>query len=121
MASPTLERKTNQYALGFKRTKIYPAVVIGAEFSYYKRVDKSKPVCSTNLVNKLRKKLLKLGTLYTTVNGNSLGCCAEVNAGNQILMLRPYVTLDKIEFSKALRPRTMQEILKCQNCKQTFS
>ena len=120
MASKILERKTNALALNYKKDKMYPSVVVGAEFSYFKRVEKSGPINPNILVITLRNNLVKIGDLYTKVNGNTIGCCAEVNSANQILIKRPFLKLDQIEFSKALRPRTMQEIPKCNNCKLTF-
>lgn len=120
MASKILETKAMSFALKCKRLKKYPSVVIGAEFSRFKRVDKSGPISPSSLVKTLRNKLSNIGTLFTKVNGNTVGCCAEINSANQILVCRPYLRLNQIEFSKAIRPRTMQEIPKCKNCKLTF-
>lgn len=120
MASKILETKAMAFALTCKKLKKYPSVVVGAEFSHFKRVDKSGPVSPSCLVKTLRNKLSNIGTLFTKVNGNIIGCCAEVNSANQILIQRPYLKLTQIGFSKALRPRTMQEIPKCKNCKLTF-
>lgn len=118
MPSRKLKNKTISFAKSFKRP--FPAVVVGAEFSYFKKVDKSKQIDSQILVKKLRDKLLTIGELYSKQNNNSIGCCAEVNCANQILILRPFADLNKIKFSKAYRPRTMQIIPKCKNCKITF-
>ncbi|WP_379968569.1 hypothetical protein [Epilithonimonas sp. UC225_85] len=113
-----LENKTIGFAKSFSRP--FPAVVVGAEFSYFKKTDKSKQIDSQILVRKLRDKLLTIGELYSKQNGNSVGCCAEVNCANQILIKRPFANLNNIKFSKAYRPRTMQVIPKCKNCKITF-
>lgn len=120
MASEKLERRTKAFSLNYKKDKMYPSVVVGAEFSYYKRVDKSGPINPNILVNTLKNKLGNIGNLFTKVNGNIIGCCAEVNSANQILIKKPFLKLNKIQFSKALRPRTMQEIPQCKNCKLTF-
>ena len=120
MASQRLERKTNAIALNYKKDKMYPSVVVGAEFSYFKRVDKSGPINPNVLVKSLRNSLSTIGNLFTKANGNTIGCCAEVNSANQVLIRRPYLRLNQIQFSKAIRPRTMQEIPKCTNCKLTF-
>ena len=121
MASSSLENKNRFYALSFKGTKQYPSAVIGAEYSHLKFVEKSGPISPSDLVASLKLRLLRLGTLYSKVNGNPVGCCAEVNSANKILERRPFVDLEKIQFSKALRPRTMQIVPTCKNCKQTFS
>lgn len=119
MASPLLERKNWNYAVKLKGEGKRPAAVIGAEFRNSRKVDTSRP-CDPNVENVLRIKLLTLGSLYTRVNGNIIGNCAEVNASNQILIIYRYLNLNKIRFSKALRPRTMQVIKMCFNCKKTF-
>jgi hypothetical protein len=120
MASPALERKNKRFALSLNRQKNYPSVVVGAEYSYFKKVDKSGPISPNIIVKTLRNKLLDLGELYTKVNGNCIGCCAEVNSANQILIRRPFVALREISFSKPIRPRTMQEVPVCLNCRITF-
>lgn len=120
VASKILEKKTISIALNYKKDKMYPSAIVGAEFSYFKRVDKSGPINPNILVKNLRNSLVAIGNLFTRVNGNTIGCCAEVNCANQILKERPYLKLNQIIFSKAFRPRTMQEIPQCNNCKQTF-
>ena len=120
MASPQLERKNRNFALALRSSGEYPATVVGAEYSYFKVVDKSGPILPTILVKILSKRLNKIGTLYDKVNGNTLGCCAEINSANKILLKRPSLEVNKITFSKALRPRTMQIVPVCQNCKETF-
>ncbi len=120
MASEALERKTRNYALKLKRSKNYVAMVVGAEFSRTKSVDKSKLLCSTDMVSKLKNRLKSLGNLYSKKNGNTIGCCAEVNAGNDILKKKPNLNLNQIRFSTPIRPRTQQKMKMCYNCKQTF-
>ncbi len=121
MASKSLERKTRKYSLKLKKQKKYVAMVIGAEYSRTKSVNKSKLLCSTDMVKILKNKLKTLGELYTKRYGNTIGCCAEVNAGNDILLKRPYLKLNQISFSTPIRPRTQQKRKVCKNCKQTFN
>ena len=119
--SHILQLKTRIFAENLKRNRVDPAAVVVAEFSYYKKVDKSGPISCVDLVKTLREKLLKVGPLYSKINGNTLGCCAEINASNQVLYYRPNLCPGKIVFSKAIRPRTMQEVPQCKNCKLIFS
>lgn len=120
MASEKLERKTYAIALKYKKDKMYPSVLVGAEYSYFKRVDKTGPINPNDLVFSLKIRLSSIGKLFTKANGNTIGCCAEVNSANQLLIKRPFLKLNQIRFSKAIRPRTMQEIPNCKNCKLTF-
>jgi hypothetical protein len=121
MASKSLERRTKNYSLKLKKQKHFVAMVVGAEFSRTKNVNKSKLLCSTEMVSKLKIKLKSIGNLYTKQNGNTIGCCAEVNAGNDLLRKKPYLNLNEIVFSTPIRPRTQQKMKMCKNCKLTFN
>jgi len=121
MASVVLERRAYKHALRLQMRKDYSATIIGAGKSYYKRIDRSGPISPHNIFHKLKSKLSTIGELYTRHNGNFVGCCAEVNAANQILNKLPHLKLNQINFSNAIGPRTMQKIPTCQNCKLTFN
>lgn len=120
MSIRKLENRVIIQAKNYKTQKLYPATIIGAQFSYFKKIEKSGPIDCLKIVKKLRKKLLTIGELYSRQNGNTIGCCSEINASNQILTKRPNTELTKIKFTKAIRPRTMQEVPRCKNCKLTF-
>ena len=120
MASESINRRTRKYAESLKRERDYPAVVVGAEYSRTKSINTSRQLAAINMVNKLKIRLKSIGNLYSKVNGNSIGCCAEVNAANDVLVKKPYLKLGEIDFSTPIRPRTMQKIKMCKNCKQTF-
>lgn len=116
-----LNKRAYKYALKFRIKKEFPAAVIGAKGSYTSYVEKSGRNNSDILFGKLRTKLLTIGNLYERKNGNILGCCAEVQAANKVLLKSRYMNLNSIVFSNAIRPRTMQIIKRCQNCEITFS
>lgn len=72
---------------------------------------------------KLEKKLKSLGVIGKKRPGcdNVLGACAEPHAAHKVLShFGNRIGLNQIQFSKALRPRTMEEVLYCKNCKDTF-
>lgn len=121
MSTESINRKTRNYAVKLKKLHHYPAVVVGAEHSRHKSVASSGLLESNKMVKKLRHKLKTIGNLYERKNGNTLGCCAETNAGNKILIKKPYLSLNEIKFATPLRPRTMQIISTCKNCKLTFN
>ena len=121
MRFTVLEKRTYNFALALQKRREHPAAIIGAGKSYYKKIDRSGPISPNSIFGKLRIELLKIGDLYSRVNGNCIGCCAEVNAANTVLHKLPYLNLGEIEFSNARRPRTMQIIPACKNCKITFS
>lgn len=119
IASNCIEQKVERYALSFKKDRKYPAAVSGAEYLFFQELAKSG-YDSTKLYMNLRLRLETIGKLYSRVNKNILGYCAEVNASNKLLNRVPYIRIKDIALSKTLRPRTMQIIPMCENCKLTF-
>lgn len=67
----------------------------------------------------LESTLSRIGTIGEKINGNYLGFCAEPNAAFNLITKR-YCRIDDICFTRAIRPRTLQVIKYCRNCKQTF-
>lgn len=51
---------------------------------------------------------------------NGVGSCAEQHAGNSFLKKHKKCGLEKLRFTETLRPRTMEVILPCGNCKYIF-
>ncbi len=121
MNNTILNRKAYKYALKLQMRKQYPATIIGAGKSYFKKIERSQPISPLILTSKLREKLISIGDLFSKQNGNFIGCCSEVNAANYVLLKLPYLNLNEIIFSPAIRPRTMQKIPTCKNCQITFS
>ncbi|MFP9112879.1 hypothetical protein ACLI1A_02985 [Flavobacterium sp. RHBU_3] len=119
--SSVLERRAHQFALGLQTRKLYPAAIICAGKSYYKKVDRSKPFDSQCISNKLRLRLLTIGDIHSKQNGNLIGYCAEVNAANHVMLKLKHLNPEEVNFSSAIRPRTMQKMPPCKNCKLTFN
>lgn len=120
MAYDKLERRAYLRALKLQRRRDFPAAIIAAGKSNYIKTDRSGPISPHYICNKLKTRLVTIGVLYTKLNGNYIGCCAEVNAANQILLRFPFLYPNQVNFSKAIRPRTMQKIPTCRNCINTF-
>lgn len=116
-----LDRKAYKYALGLQIRGYHPAAVIAAGKSYYKKVGRSRPPSPHIYSHNLRMQLSLLGDMYTEINGNLLGCCAEVNAADQVMTRLRNLEPNEVDFSNAIRPRTMQIVPPCKNCKLTFS
>jgi len=120
MASPELENEIIEYALGYKNRRDFVAMVCGAEYSGTRKCNKSGLlIVDEDFYEKLKTKLLSYGNIGMKVNQTSVGCCAEVNASNDIY--KQYnLELDQIVLSKAYRPKSMQIREKCQICKEVF-
>lgn len=122
MASEILYRKLRAFSenlFSTRRRNKLPATIIGAEYGRIKEVDHSGKV-PDSLCGKLQRELLKLGTIGERGIDNILGCCCEVRASNQIILKSPTTDIERIVFTKALRPRTGQTIRRCQNCRSVF-
>lgn len=116
-----LQRKARKYAERLHKKREYPATIISAGYKKSIATDRSR-ACDASLLHKrLYLKLISQGGLFVRVNGNVLECCSEVNAGNKILQRLSYLNLNQINFSDAIRPRTMQIVRTCRNCNTTFN
>lgn len=76
---------------------------------------------ATNVAPQWAGAVKQLGGLGTKVNGNTVGACAEFNAGNQLLLANPSVSPSQLVTSDVYRPRTSALVPTCQNCQTLFS
>ena len=76
----------------------------------------------THWHNVLYCQLSKLGELGKTPRsvGNIIGNCAEQHAGNNFMNHYKCKNIKYLYFSEAVRPRTMEVIPPCNNCKSIF-
>ncbi len=52
--------------------------------------------------------------------GNTIGCCAEFRAGNELLLENPGFGPKDVKFTQAIRPRTGEVVPPCSNCEYIF-
>ncbi|WP_283635733.1 hypothetical protein [Aquaticitalea lipolytica] len=123
MASAALNRRLNKYSeklfTKYKRSNKIPATIIGAEHKEIQKVDHSGKVPNP-ISFKLKKELIKIAPLGEKGIDNYVGCCCEVRASNQIILLRHSVPIKDIIFTQAKRPRTRQPVRRCLNCRKIF-
>jgi hypothetical protein len=103
-----------------RRYKDYPAAVVAAIFHNNWFIDETgfpPPPIAIQLKKRLED---RLGQIGTRLNGNLIGKCAEVGAANKILRTRPTMPANRLTFTTAIRPRTMQKVPMCLNCTTTF-
>lgn len=60
------------------------------------------------------------GQSTITNTSNIIGKCAEVKAINNIFKRESKLSVTDVSFTKAIRPRTLEKIPRCQNCTQIF-
>jgi len=51
---------------------------------------------------------------------NIIGKCAEIKAAHQLLKVEKIPKISSIEFTTAIRPRTLEKVPRCSNCTQIF-
>ncbi|WP_228446812.1 RHS repeat-associated core domain-containing protein [Chryseobacterium sp. 3008163] len=101
-------------------SKKAPAAVVGAELNGQTSIGVSGAPPSI-VAPQLEGVVNELGGLGTrTASGNPVGCCAEFNAGNNLLLNNPSAIPSQINFTDAIRPRTGKVVPMCDNCKTTF-
>lgn len=119
--------RTRKRTGAYNGVRDYPgAAVVAADsqLTFSGRGRSSKPQFmeysdTPKLENKM-KSLGKIGSVRDACK-NPIGACAEPHAAHRVLChFGPHMSLNQIVFSKAIRPRTMEEIGYCQNCKDTF-
>lgn len=67
----------------------------------------------------LKTALENLGIIGTVSYGNRIGWCAEPNAARSVIISFS-CGLDQLCFTETIRPRTLEKIAYCKNCKNVF-
>ncbi|RMZ57918.1 hypothetical protein D1632_16545 [Chryseobacterium nematophagum] len=97
-----------------------PATIVGAELNGQTTIATSGAPPSV-IAPQLEGAVNELGGIGTkTASGNTVGCCAEFQAGNELLLNNLSAAPSQINFTEAIRPRTGQTVPMCDNCKATF-
>jgi len=115
-----LEKIVRQQCIIKNENNDYPASVVGASYLQSFFIDKTG-FPPPPLADQLELKLKKLGKLGDLKNGNLIGKCVEESAANKLLRSRKKGKPEEIQFTTALRPRTMQKVPMCKNCHQIFN
>lgn len=108
----------------------WPAVAVICSGGGKKSHDMSRSVKAPHVVEPLKSKILTLGDIgkprvikkgkNKLYSKNVLGRCAEQHAANGLYKKGIKTQIDKIDFSKAIRPRTNEPISYCDNCQLIF-
>lgn len=70
---------------------------------------------------RLKSMLGEIGKVSLKTNcKNIIGKCAEVKAANNVLKLEKRLEIDELLFTNAIRPRSLEVIPRCNNCKTVF-
>ncbi|WP_417940954.1 DUF6443 domain-containing protein [Flavobacterium sp. RS13.1] len=116
----SLSNAVKTTASELKATGKAPSVVVGAELNGQTTIA-SSGAPPTNVAPQLVEATAEIGGVGTkTASGNTVGCCAEFQAANSLLLDNPTATPGQINFTEAVRPRTGQTVPMCENCKTTF-
>lgn len=103
----------------------YPKVIVAANTTPTTHIsidtngDWHKSSWNNLLLKRINDKKLSLGAIGIT-SKNTIGNCAEQHTANNLATLYTDTDLDKIVFSKAIRPRTGEIRDYCDNCLTLF-
>ena len=116
----------NGYINSF-RTKYYdlPAAAVTCCNGHYKASDYSRGVNASHIKDPLRSEIERLGRIGERRKDGSclniLGRCAEQHAASTLQNRKHSTTLPaSLQLSKTMRPRTMEIVEYCKNCKDIF-
>lgn len=121
-SSITSERKKGKLQ---NRILDLPAAAVTCSNGSHKASDYSRDMFAAHVEQPLRSEIEKLGRIGERRKdgscNNTLGRCAEQHAAST-LQNRKYSTTPpvRLQFSKAMRPRTMEIVEYCKNCKDIF-
>lgn len=122
-----LEERLEEYVefvKGLPRRHRSPGAVVCAKLELIPdwKNGRSQEFAPNPLASQLRSRLLQIGQLNTIVNGNPVGGCAEIHASSPLLIQDEInYTVYDLQFSRAVRPRTMETIAMCTNCQSVFN
>lgn len=99
----------------------YPAAVVGCHAKCHPilYIDTTKSRKDYTQTPTLHRALLAIGKIGEKRYGNRIGACAEPKTAYDVIS-DVHCNLRCLKFSKAIRPRTMQVIPYCRNCKDVF-
>jgi len=95
---------------------IRPATVGGAELDGQISIATSGTP-PTNIAPQLEQAAQPLGGFGTVNSAGTVGACCEIHNANELLLKNPSATINDINFTPAIRPRTGKVVPMCNNCK----
>ena len=101
----------------------YPSIMVACSYINNNTVFADKSAAPINYVfhPQLQSAMAHIGTIgqSTSYSTNALGACSEQRAANKAIN-RYHRSIKDLDFTLAIRPRTMQIKPYCDNCKRIF-
>lgn len=101
----------------------YPSIMVACSYTNIDTVFAEKSAAPINYVfhPQLQRAITSVGIIgqSTRYSDNRLGSCAEQRAANKAIK-RYHHSIGVLDFTPAIRPRTMQIKPYCENCKRIF-
>lgn len=101
----------------------YPSIMVACSYTNIDTVFAEKSAAPINYVfhPQLQRAITSVGIIgqSTRYSDNRLGGCAEQRAANKAIK-RYHQSIGSLDFTPAIRPRTMQIKPYCENCKRIF-
>ena len=119
-ASANLENQVVNTSAEMASNGRYPAAVVGASTSDGSTVISMSGKIPQTVAPKLLTASENVGGIGNVNAGKTVGCCAEFHAANELMLKNPTLNPTKINFTPAIRPRTMEVVPPCKNCITIF-
>ena len=117
---------TSRRGLGFDEPRINllagqaPATVIAVSAEGVEATVAISGLKAMQVAPQLQTVVQELGGFGNKVGKITVGSCSEFNAANSLLLQYPNLLPNMIRFSKAIRPKGMQVIHRCDVCTKMF-
>jgi len=116
-----LEAEVRTTAQSMNASGQNPATIVGGRLpNGATLIGPSNGIPST-IARPLNESAKKVGGVGTKHAGNTVGCCAEFQVANKLLLKNPGFKPTDVRFTPAIRPRTGQVIPPCPICDEIFN
>jgi RHS repeat-associated protein len=119
-ASTSLAQKVVNTASNMQSAGQFPATIVGGITPTGESLIGASGTVPYVVAPSLSAAAETVGGVGARNAGNVVGCCSEFRVANELMLKNPSLSPTDIKFTPAIRPRTMEIIPPCENCKTIF-
>lgn len=119
ITTSTLTNTVKSVAGDLNASGIRPATVGGAELNGQTAIATSGAP-PTVVAPQLEEAAQSLGGMGAQTSAGTVGACCEVHAANDLLLQNPGASIQDVNLTPAIRPRTGETVSMCDNCQVIF-
>ncbi|MET3878746.1 DUF6443 domain-containing protein [Chitinophaga sp. OAE865] len=115
-----LSTRVENTALSMQAAGQFPATIVGAVAKGGETAIGTSGKIPSVIAPNLEAAAIEVGGVGAKNAGNVVGCCGEFRAANELMLNNKTLKPTDIKFTPAIRPRTMEVIIPCDNCRAIF-